>query len=423
MSSHAYVPEPFTSRDGVLYLGEVNLLDLARKYGTPLYVTSAERVRDNYGRINSAFTKEYSNFSIKYAVKANSNPHIISLISRMGSGADVSNINELLIAEKSGISTDRILMTPNNLGPDELREASKKGVAINFDDIGQMESISDSLPHTVSFRVNPGIGRGEFPGTVTAGPEAKFGIPEEHVAEAYESAKSSGANKFGIQMMTGSNVLDPEYFGVVTSKLFEIVSDISSSLGIQFDFIDIGGGFGVPYRPGEDQLDIGRVASLVAKNLREKYKEMDGTMPKLFIEPGRYIVADSTVLLGTVTNVKSYGKTFVGTDVGMNTLLRPALYGAYHPMAIANRLEEPYSMKGNIVGQICENTDRVAEDRDLPSVIVSDTIAIFNAGAYGYAMSNQFNGHGRAAEILIENNRDRLIRKRESFEDIMRTIV
>lgn len=423
MSSQAYVPEPFSDKGGNLHLGNLNLNDLADKYGTPLYVTSSDRIVENYARIHDAFASRYDRFSIKYAIKANSNPHIVSILASQGAGADVSNMNELLIAEKSGVSVENMLMTPNNLGASELREASGKGVAINFDDIGQMESISDSLPGTVSFRVNPGIGRGEFPGTVTAGPKAKFGIPEDHVAEAYNSAKNHGAEKFGIQMMTGSNVLDPEYFGVVTSKLFEIVSEISGKIGISFDFIDIGGGFGVPYRPGEKQLDIKRVAELVSENLREKFGGSGKTLPSLYIEPGRYLVADSTVLLGTVTNVKSYGKTFVGTDTGMNVLLRPALYGAYHPLAVANRLDDENTMTADVVGQICENTDRIAEDREIPEVVAGDRIAVFNAGAYGYAMSNQFNGHGRAAEVLVENDDERLIRRRETFEDLIRGVV
>lgn len=423
MPSLSHVPEPFSNKSGILHLENTDLNEIADKYGTPLYVTSSNRIAENYSRINEAFSSRYKKFSIKYAVKANSNPHIISILASLGSGADVSNLNELIIAERSGVNIENMLMTPNNLGAMELREASKRGVAINFDDIGQMESISNFLPRTVSFRVNPGIGRGEFPGTVTAGPKAKFGIPEEHVGEAYNSAKENGAEKFGIQMMTGSNVLDPEYFGVVTSKLFEIVNEISDQIGITFDFIDIGGGFGIPYRQGESELDIQRVAELVTENLKVKFGDSGKEIPALFIEPGRYLVADSTVLLGTVTNVKSYGKTFVGTDAGMNTLLRPALYGAYHPLTLVKRLDEESSITADVVGQICENTDRIAEERELPNVVPGDRIAVFNAGAYGYAMSNQFNGHGRPAEVLIANGKDRLIRKRETLEDLVRNVV
>lgn len=423
MSGRLHIPPPFQEREGRLYLDGLDLVEIASRYGTPVYVTSSGRIRENYRRIYSAFKERYDNFSVKYAVKANSNPHIISVLAGEGAGADVSNLNELLIAEKSGIPAKQILMSPNNLSREELAKASSRGVAINFDDIGQMEIISDSLPSLVSFRVNPGIGRGEFPGTVTAGPDAKFGIPEDHVIEAYRKAKDHGVRRFGIQMMTGSNVLDSGYFGAITSKLFDITRRISDHAGIDFEFVDIGGGFGVPYRPDEKALPIDVVAGEVSRGLKDKFASVGKPLPALFVEPGRYLVADSTVLLGRITNVKSYGKTFIGTDVGMNTLLRPALYGAYHPVSIANKLDHEAKITADVVGQICENTDRIALDRRLPDVEEGDILAVFNAGAYGFSMSNQFNGHGKPAEVLVSDGKDKLIRRRENIDDLLQTVV
>ncbi len=417
------LPEQFSKEDNVLCIDGLQMTTLADKYGTPLYVTSESRIRENYRRLHKAFSRWFKNFSVKYAVKANSNPRIISILASEGSGADVSNINELKLAKMGGISPSSMLMSPNNLDRNELLEASNQGVAINFDDIPQMELIHDSMPKVVSFRVNPGVGRGEFPGTVTAGPEAKFGIPEGHILEAYRKSKELGGRRFGIQMMTGSNVLDAEYFKFITSRLFEITSKISTSLGIDFEFIDIGGGFGVPYRPGETVLPVEDVARMVFEGLNDSFSSVGKELPELFIEPGRYLVADSTVLLGRVTNVKSYGKTFVGTDMGMNTLLRPALYGAYHGVAVANRMDAMNDSKADIVGQICENTDRIAVERDMPKVSMGDLIAVFNAGAYGFTMSNQFNGHGKPAEVLISKGKDALIRKRETIDDLTRNVV
>lgn len=417
------LPEQFTAENGILKIEGIETPDLAHKYGTPLYITSEARVRQNYRHLHEAFSQFFEKFSIKFAVKANSNPKLISILAEEGSGADVSNLKELQLAEVGGIPAKSILVTPNNLEKEELLSISSEGVAINFDDIGQMEYTGDSLPPIVSFRINPGIGKGEFPGTVTAGPEAKFGIPEHNIFEAYGRAKELGAKRFGIQMMTGSNVLDPEYFTFITSRLFEVTGKISKALGIDFEFVDIGGGFGVPYRPGEEVLPVETVAQKVYEGMKERYSSIGKELPELFIEPGRYLVSDSTVLLGKVTNVKSYGKRFIGTNIGMNDLLRPALYGAYHRVLVANRVGAENVIKADITGQICENTDRIAVDRELPDVRNGDIIAVLNAGAYGYSMSNNFNGHGKPAEVLITNGSDHLIRRRETLEDMLRNVV
>ncbi len=413
----------FSNRNGILFIEGTSAAELVSKYGTPLYVTSRRRIEENYKTMHEKFKKHFRKFSIKYAVKANSNPNIIRVLSECGAGADVSNLIELNLAREGGMKVSEMLMSPNNLAKEELRAAANEGATINFDDTGQMKLIADSLPETVCFRVNPGVGKGEFPGTTTAGPEAKFGIPETHIVEAYRQAMSFGAQKFGIQMMTGSNVLDPEYFGASTSRLMRIVSRISGELGINFDFVDIGGGYGVPYRPGEQNLDLDKVAENVHNSMETAMKSSGSEIPELLVEPGRYLVSDSTVLLATVTNVKKYEKTFVGTDAGMNTLMRPALYGAYHPIVVANRMNERQSLKADVVGQICENTDRLGKDREIPEVEYGDIIAVLDAGAYGYSMSNQFNGHGRAAEVMVEQGKERLIRRAENLQDLTGNVI
>lgn len=417
------LPEQFTAENGILKIEGIDTPSLASKYGTPLYITSEKRIRQSYRRLHGAFSQFFERFSIKFAVKANSNPKIISILAEEGSGADVSNLNELQLAKMGGIPIESVLVTPNNLEREELLSISSEGAAINFDDIGQMEFTAGNLPPVVSFRINPGVGKGEFPGTVTAGPEAKFGIPENNILEAYSRTKELGARRFGIQMMTGSNVLDPDYFTFTTSRLFEITRKISSAVGIDFEFIDIGGGFGVPYRPGEKALPVEVVAQKVSEGLKENFLSIGKELPELFIEPGRYLVSDSTILLGKVTNVKSYGRRFVGTNIGMNDLLRPALYGAYHRVLVANRIGSQNKVKADITGQICENTDRIAVDRELPETSNGDIIAVLNAGAYGYAMSNNFNGHGKPAEVLITNGKDQLIRRRETLEDMLKNVV
>jgi diaminopimelate decarboxylase len=411
----------FHNHDGKLFLGEVDLVELSRVYGTPLFVTSEEMLRENYRRLWKAFKAYYDNFEINYAVKANNNLAIISVLRQEGAGADVSSKEELMLARLAGVPEKKVLFSPNYAGLDELKYALFNGVAINFDDIDQFTKLSPyGLPHTVSFRVNPGFGAGEFPGIITAGPSAKFGLPEEYVSQAYSVARDAGAKTFGIHMMTGSNVLQPDYFAKATAKLLSIAGRVSQETGLKFEFIDIGGGLGVPYRPSDKPLEIQEVGRTVAEVFKSKCQEYSLGWPRLVVEPGRFLVADTTVLLGRVHHVKRYARVFVGSDVGMNVLIRPALYGAYHEVVVANRLNEPQTMKASLVGQVCENTDLLGENRSLPETEVGDTVAVFNAGAYGFSMSSQYNSRPRPAEVMVSSSGEvHLIRSREEFSDLV----
>lgn len=401
------------------------LIELADKYGTPLLVTSEKRLEDNFSRLKDAFSKQYDDIAIKYAIKSNSNPVIIKMLSKLGAGMDASSVPEIQFAAAAGVPRDKIMFSPNFASVSELRYALDAGVMINFDDIGQFETLSRfGVPKSISFRLNPGFGKGEFPGITLSGPDSKFGIPESSILEAYGMAKKSGVRKFGMHMMCGSNVLEPEYFGLITSQILAAAGKLKEALGIKLDFIDIGGGFGVPYKPGESELDIGKTASIVAKEFKAGSAKYGLGNPQIMMEPGRYLIADTTVLLGTVNHVKSYQKIFVGTDIGMNLLLRPALYGAYHEIKVLTKLGEKPSMTANVVGEVCENTDAIARDRQLPQVQKDDVIAVLNAGAYVYGMSSNYNGRLRPAEVLVaKDGRDILIRRHETFEDLMGTIV
>ncbi|MGC8986157.1 MAG: diaminopimelate decarboxylase [Thermoplasmata archaeon] len=407
----------FENKGGNLYSGEVDLVDLARREGTPLLVTSERRLVDNYNSIYESFSKRYKKFKINYAVKANSNPTILSIFRRMGSGADTASMGEIYIARFSGFGSDDIIFTPNFAPRETLLEAYRMGIRINFDDIGQFQFIADIKPRHASFRINPGMGGGEFPGIVTGGHDTKFGIPEEHALRAYKLARKYGAGEFGIHMHGGSNNLSEEYFRLITQKFFGIARRIMDELNIEFSFIDIGGGFGVPYREEEKPLDMERVADYVTENLKNIIGSEE---PMLMVEPGRYLVADSTVLLGRVNYIKNYGKKIVGTDIGMNILLRPALYGAYHRIVVANRLDSPPADTVRVVGQICENTDRIGDEIKMQEASEGDIIAVFNAGAYVYSMSSNYNGFPRPEEVLITGDGDVIIiRERERYHDLI----
>ncbi|HSB47264.1 MAG TPA: diaminopimelate decarboxylase [Candidatus Bilamarchaeum sp.] len=413
------------NRGGTLHIGGCSAVELAKVFGTPLYVYDEARIRSNYRRILTAFRSHYANFSLYYAVKANNNTAILRILESEGSGADVSGPAEIYLAKKAGFPPERILYSGNYHSDEELMLAVRGKMKLNLDSMAQLERIMELglRPKSISFRINPGLGGSGHEGLVFAGPDVKFGIPEAEAVSAYKAARDYGIKKFGVHMMTGSNILDAGYFASVTGRLMDIVGKIVSGAGAEISFIDIGGGLGIPYRPDDKPLDLDAVARKVTEIFTKKSEALGLGNVSLMMEPGRFIVGDAGFLLARVNSVKRAGKTFIGTDAGMNTLLRPALYDAYHPVLLANRLGAKCEETATVVGQICENTDRIAKDRLLPIMGRGDLVALFNAGAYGFAMSSQYNTRPRAAEVLVNQGKAELIRERETERDIDRRVV
>lgn len=413
------IEPPLENRRGKLCLGGADLSDLAERYGTPLYVTDEDRIRENYRRFTRAFSKQWRRFRTHYAIKANNNLAVLSILRQEGAGADCSCVPELQLACMAKFDVEDILYSGVYNSYEELKFASQLGVTINLDDIGLIDKLAKiGMPDRICFRINPGFGKAEFDKILCAGPESKFGIDERLAKKAYMKAKKLGARHFGMHMMPGSSVLDERYFGRVTDRLLKICGSVSTAADIEFDFVNIGGGFGIPYRPGEKSLDLDRVARDVADRMKDAFGSASDP-PFLYAEPGRYLVADSTVLLARVHAIKSGRKKFVGVDAGMNTLLRPALYGAHHEVLVANKLSSRRKEKVTVVGPICENGDMLAKDRLLPAMDEGDLLAFLNAGAYGYSMSSNYNTRPRPAEVLVSDGEDFLIREREGIADIL----
>ena len=410
------------NRNGILYFDGCDVPQLAEQFGTPLYVYSQNRIQKNYRRLNAAYRALYPNFQIYYAVKSNNNPAIVKILAEEGAGADASCIPEILIAGQAGIPSEKILYSGVYNANTDLKYAVENCVRLNLEDISQLDRLSSiSIPDSLCFRINPGLGGSGAEGLIFAGPDAKFGIIERDVEHAYAKAKKLGVKRFGIHMMTGSNILSPEYFEEVVEKLLDIAGPTSQKLGISFDFIDIGGSLGVPYRPEHQEMDINDVACRVVRKLREKLELYEMGEPQLIHEPGRYLVCDAGILISQVTSIKNGYKKFIGLDAGMHTLLRPALYGAYHHILYANDLNAESNQIVNVVGQVCENSDIFAKDRLLSSKVAVDDLLVFlNTGSYGYCMSSHYNSQPKAAEILINQGQAALIRQRETFEDILR---
>lgn len=410
-------------KDGVLYVDGISSVELASRFGTPLYVYSARRIRDNYRRIHDAFAARRQNFHANYAVKANNNLAVLDILRKEGAGADCASPAEILLAKTAGFPPDRILYSGNYNSDEELRYGLESGAVINLDDGPLLERLlAFGKPKALCFRINPGFGKGAYPGVVTAGPDAKFGMREREALKAYRLAKEAGIGRLGVHMMAGSNVLETPYWAAITDRLTGIAARIAKALHLELDFIDLGGGFGVPSKVGEKGLPLQELAKKVVGAYEAKLaKTPEVGDPTLVVEPGRYVVSDAGVLLASVTHVKTAAKRFVGCDAGMNTLLRPALYGAYHEILPATKLNARRSVRANVTGQICENTDIQGKDRKLPPLDRGDLLAFLNCGAYGYTMSSRYNTRPLPAEVLIADGHARLVRKRETLEDLLRS--
>lgn len=393
----------------------VNAEDIVEEYDTPIFVYDAEKIREQYRKVDQAFRSRYSDFQINYAVKANFNPSIANLLVEEGAGLDCAAKAEIKLAKN--LDADEVMYTAPYNRKDEIEYALNHDAAVNLDSIFLLDKI-DEMPEEICFRIDPGIGSGDF-GLVFGGGDTKFGVPEERAVEAYRKAKERGAEIFGIHMMTGSNIRDPEYFGQITEKILEIAAEISEELDIEFEFIDIGGGLGIPYEPDEEELDIERTAEIVTEKFKEGITEYEIGEPQLRIEPGRYLVAQSGRLLTRVTGTKKKkGKEFVGIDTGMHHNIRPMLLDAYHEIILANDTERTQESEKNVVGPVCSSTDIMAEDRQLPKIVEGDILSIEDIGAYGFSMASHWNTRPLPPEVLVENGETRLIREGQNLDDL-----
>ncbi len=401
-------------------IGQKDILELANEFGTPLYVYDKQKLVTNYNRLNQAFNQHYPKTKIHFSVKANSNIHILRIFKELGAGADCSSPIEYKVARLAGFEDKNILYTGNYELPEDFNDvAFSDDSKINLDDKTSFERLKKiNLPQRISFRINPGVGRGGFEGITTAGTEAKFGIPYEKAFDAYKLAQDNGIERFGIHMMTGSNNLEPYFFAEIVDKLMMIAGDIFHKLGKTPEYVDIGGGFGIPYTDDEEELNIERTGEMVANVFKEKCAKYGFGEPELVLEPGRYLAANAGYLLSKVTAIKHSYKTFVGLDAGMNTLIRPALYGAFHRTEVYGKPNKTQTV--NLCGQICENSDIFAKNIQFPLAEEGDIVTFKDAGAYGYVMSSNYNNRLRPAEILIDNDTTKVIKRRETFEDYLK---
>lgn len=414
--------DPLENRDGQLFIDGVAARTLAEKFGTPLYVISERRIREKYQRIHQALSRNYRKIRIFYAAKANSNLALLKILEEEGANVDAVSPGEVLMALTSGFTPERILFTGTSVRNDELKFLVDSDVTVNVDSLSQLERLlKNAVPKILSVRVNPEVGAGHHDHCVTAGENSKFGLWEADAVKAYAIAKKAGVERFGIHMHIGSGILDVEPFVAALGKLLRIAQRVHEQLGLEFEFVDMGGGIGVPYKPEDKPLDLSVFSEKVLSLFKTKIREYGLGEPMFCVEPGRFLVADACVLLTAVNTVKiTPHRKFVGVDAGFNTLVRPAMYGSYHPILVANKLDATEQEKVDVAGPICESGDLLAKDRLLPKIEEGDLLAVLNAGAYGFSMSSQYNARPRAAEVLVKNGSFRLVREREQLDDLMR---
>ncbi|MBI4235388.1 diaminopimelate decarboxylase [Candidatus Peregrinibacteria bacterium] len=418
----------------VIYYPEDAVLRAVKQFETPFFLYDEARLRENCRNFKKAFSRHFPNFWPLYAVKANSNPEILKIIAEEGFDFDASSPSEVWITRKLGKTEDfamsSIGMFTGNYNPaSELKYAKDAGYLLNLDDISMIPMLQEiGVSEFISLRINPGVGKATIESNVFAGPNAKYGIPFEQAAQAYAMVRDMGVKRFGIHMMTGSNVPigEKNYFGDIIKKLLEVVADIKEKTGVEIELLNMGGGFGVPYRPEEDSLNMEEIALSVRKAFDEQCEKYGLKEPHLMAEPGRWITADMGFLVSRVDVIKDGYKKFVGIDASSNDMPRPSIYGAYHHVSVIQAREssggKPETV--SIAGKICENNDQLAQDRELLHCEVGDIIVIHNCGAHAYSMGHNYNGRLRHAEYLLRiDGSFAKIRRAETFEDLYATIL
>lgn len=375
---------------------------VAEEQGTPTYVTSAATVRDRFDSLRDVFPDA----RVQYAAKANTNPRILRVLRERGAALDTVSLGEVLAGQRAGYDGDEMMYTSYAPSPEELAAVLERGVLVNVDSAGQMETVVGAGAERVGVRVNPGVGAGHSDEVVTGGKGARFGVSPEEAVELYERALDAGVEPVCLHAHIGSGFLEPEPLVRATERMCEVVED----LPVTPEYVDIGGGLGVPYRRDEDPLDVAA--------LGEKVREAFDVDAKLVVEPGRYLVAESTVL---VTRVNTVGDGVIGVDAGFNTLLRPAMYDAYHAVTNVSRDDDAPTGRYDVAGPVCESGDYLAHGRELAEPREGDLLAFHTAGAYGFVMASRYNSRPLPAEVMVDDGVE-VVRDREDIEEQFRNV-
>ena len=404
-------------------VSQEKLEEIIKKYPTPFHIYDEKAIRQNLRRLFKAFAWAPS-FREHYAVKAAPNPRLLQVLREEGAGADCSSLAELYLAEAAGIRGEAIMLTSNDTPADEFQKAIALGAIINLDDISHIEYLEKNagFPACLSFRYNPGsliqgndiIGQPE---------EAKYGVTHDQLLDAYRIARDKGVKRFGLHTMVISNELHADSFINTARLMFNLAVEIKQKLGITLEFVNLGGGIGIPYRPEEEEVNL----EYVGEGIRQAYQEIIEPAGlgglAIAMESGRAITGPYGYLVSTVLHEKKTYKDYIGLDSCMANLMRPALYGAYHHIVVVGKEHAPCDHTYDVTGSLCENNDKFAIDRQLPKIDIGDRLIMFDTGAHGHAMGFNYNGKLRSAELLLkEDGSVELIRRAETLDDYFATL-
>ena len=394
------------------------LQDIVDHYGTPFHVYDEVGIRGTGKTLKRAFSG-IPGFREYFAVKALPNPRILEIMGSMGFGFDCSSIAELRLSRGVGGRGEDIMFTSNNTSHEEFVAAEAQGGSIlNLDDISLLPKVPE-MTDLICFRYNPGSRR--TGNSIIGHPEeAKYGVSHEQLLDAYRGARERGATRFGLHTMLASNERNYSYMVETARMLLERVAWLSAQLDIRFEFINIGGGLGIPYRPEEEPLDIQTIGGEITALFRD-FASQNGYMPRLYVESGRYMTGPHGALVVEAINRKEIYRTYVGVDACMSALMRPGMYGAYHHISVPGK--EGGGETVDVVGSLCENNDKFAVQRDLPPIEEGDLLCIHDTGAHGWAMGFNYNGKLRPKELLLRGDDTvELIRREETLEDYFATL-
>ncbi|MGZ5287109.1 MAG: diaminopimelate decarboxylase [Flavisolibacter sp.] len=395
------------------HLSNERLKDLAAQFGTPLYVYHAEKIKEQYEKLVAGFSVLDARFF--YACKALTNINILKYVDSLGCGIDCSSINEVKLALHAGVQPDKILYTSNGIAFEEIVEAVEAGVHVNIDSLSNLEKFGKKFGNTypVGVRIRPNILAGGNLKISTGHEKSKFGIPIDQADQLKSIVQENKIRVIALHIHTGSDIKDADVFVHGIKVLHDLVPHFPD-----LEVIDLGGGFKVPYEPDDEETDIAWIASRLKKFV-ESHLFKDGRTFQLWFEPGKYLVSECGYLVTEVNVIKDNGaQTFAGVNSGLNHLIRPMMYDAYHHIVNISNLEGEEKVY-TVTGYICE-TDTFASDRLLHEIREGDLLVIYNAGAYGFEKSSSYNSRYKPAEVLVKNDEALLIRRRDTFEDLLR---
>ena len=398
--------------------------EIVAQYGTPFHIYIEKDIRENARRLVRAFAwapafKEY------FAVKALPNPYIMRILQEEGFGGDCSSLAELVLCEKVGITGEDICFTSNDTPAEEFVKAKELGAVFNLDDITHIDFVEKhvGLPELLAFRYNPGPLRQGGNAIIGYPEEAKYGLTKEQIFQALAKAQSMGVKRFGLHTMIVSNELNVDYLVGTATMMFELAVEVKEQLGIALEFLNLGGGIGIPYLPEQQPVDLEQLGQGIKKEFDRILVPAGLDQMKLCMESGRMITGPYGYLVAKALHEKNIYKHYIGLDACMANLMRPALYGSYHHITVVGKEDQPCDTKYDITGSLCENNDKFAIDRMLPKIDLGDILVIHDTGAHGWAMGFNYNGRLRSQELLLkEDGSVELIRRAETLDDYFATL-